>query len=1260
MFRRLAAIFVLGMVMAGGAAAQYTPTCTIENDYNGTFQGPGGSYTITVSPGATLSLRPNCQAPINIFNWTPGNLPGPQIQVTAPTALGSSAQYTLEACVDNTATYSAGSGSTRKNVVVVCAVPVTITLQVTNVPVCSLESDFTGVFAGPPGSYTVYVTPNATGTLRQRCSPTVTSYNWSPGNFQTPEIQVTAPSAAGSTAQYTLTGCSNISFTPVCATPVTITLRVISTFAPDCTLTASPNPALSGQTVTFTPSCNPNRPPPFQFAYTDFSGRVHLTNAQTFSDVAPAVVSPTVFDVPYQAFTSQGLQSAERILQVTVNPLSIGLPPSNCTLTAAPNPLPLGASSLLTAACTGGNAATSYTFLDAGQSPLQTGAGNSLSVTPSTVGTHTYSVRASNAAGQAPLAAVQVVVTSVAAAPSGCTLAAAPNPIVLGGSTTLTGSCTGGGTPTAYAFTYPDGSVVNQTSPVLSVTPPTVGTHTITMVASNAAGSAPAASVGIVVLAAGCSVSGSPPNPVPRNTPVTLTATCNNQPVAYAWSTPAGAVPGGTGSSVTVTPSATTAYTVTASNASTQFPVTATGTYTVVVSSATAIAAVAGGPLTGIPGRPLSRALQVRVSDAAGSPVAGELVNWSVVNPGSSPGSFGANPSVATDAQGLTSNTFTMGADSGGRTLRACLAAAPSVCADFAVLPGASAIASIVGATITGAPGRPLSSELQVRVGDQSGSPVAGELVNWSVVNPGASPGTFASNPSAPSDAQGIARNTFTMGSDAGGRTLRACLNSLPSVCVDFQVVPGAAGLVALAGTPLVGAPGQPLSRALQVRASDAQGNPVPQEIVNWSVVSPGASPGTFAANPSGPTDAQGLTSNTFTMGNDPGGRTLRACLAAQPSVCADFVVRSLNAAVERPASKIMAPLVETALGTPLAQLQNVRFRLEQLRLRRNPAVLEALRVRVAGQALPPLSAFALAPLDKNGKPQRGGGAAADDPFERLGAFVNGDLEFGKQSRNGAQNGFDLNTRGLTAGADYRLPGDSVVGVAAGYMHASADLAEAGGSQGASGYSLSAYGSFVPMSGAYIDVIAHAGSNKYDTRRREVTDAGAAVDYNSNTRGYQYALAITAGADLNRGPLTLNPYLRMDYVNAKVNAFSESGDSGAIRVGDLDLKQTVLTLGGQVSYAISTSWGVLLPNARLELQRRLQGDGRNINAQLVADGAVNAQVALENTDKDYGNVSVGFSAVLPGGVSGFANYERLFGRDGYRNSKYTVGVRFEF
>jgi outer membrane autotransporter protein len=227
-------------------------------------------------------------------------------------------------------------------------------------------------------------------------------------------------------------------------------------------------------------------------------------------------------------------------------------------------------------------------------------------------------------------------------------------------------------------------------------------------------------------------------------------------------------------------------------------------------------------------------------------------------------------------------------------------------------------------------------------------------------------------------------------------------------------------------------------------------------------------------------------------------------------------------------------------------------------------------------------------------------------------------------------------------------------------MKADTDLSDGGGDQGASGYSFSAYGSFVPAQGAYIDVIVHGGRNKYDTRRREVSTIGSPIEYTSDTRGQQFAAAVTAGADINRGPVTLNPYARVDYVNAKIDGFNENGDAGAITIRDATFRTTIVTLGGQASYAMSMSWGVLMPNARLELQRRVQGDNRNVTAALVADGTINTVAALESVDRNFGNMTIGASAVLPRGVSGFANVERLFGRDSYSNMKYTLGIRFEF
>ena len=1068
--------------------------------------------------------------------------------------------------------------------------------------------------------------------------------------------------------------------------------------------------------MTFTATCSPTTRPAVAINYVDLSGVSRQSSSLTFTDVAPVVTSPTVRTVDYHGTAADGTVGPLHSLQVTINPVSAVRQPSQCSLTADPNPVALDSTTRLVATCAAGDPVTRYEFSAPSGAVIQDGPNNSVVITPTALGTSRYLVIAYNAGGSQ---AVTTNVTVVPPAPSGCTLAASPNPIVLGQSSTLTAQCSGRGTPTEYRFTAPDGSTIVQASPTLVVTPRAAGSQAYSVVAANATGASQPAPATLVVQPATCTVTPSVPNPIPRGTSVTLTAACNNNPVSYTFSTAAGPLPG-SAASTTVVPTTTTTYTVNAINASV-VPITATGQYTVIVVGASTIAAVPGATITGSPGRPISRPLQVRVTDAQGNPFNAESVTWTVVGGGASPGTFASNPTLS-NAQGIATNTFTYGADAGPRTLRACLTTLPTQCADFQVVPGATQIAAVIASPLTGAPGRPLSGELVARVSDASGNPVAGELVNWTVVNPGTSPGTFGANQTGPTDAQGLTRNTFTLGNDAGPRTLRACLASLPTVCADFPVsVPAASGLVVIAGSPLVGTPNRPLTRPVQVRATNAQGQPVAGERINWTVVNPTPGSGTFGSPQTGPTDATGLTQNTFTLGSDPGARTLRACLVSQPSVCVDIQVQSITAVVDGPATKIMTPLAELAVATPLTQLQNIRFRLDQLRLRRNPSVVEALRVRVAGQSLPSWSALASVfpgnerssqakaggtldtggtlstrkstasgPMNANpfdgvrfasattdfpmlgmgptadsgsgggGSGGGGGGSSGADPFERLGFFVNGELELGSQSATANQRGFDLRTHGLTAGVDYRLPGDSVVGVAVGLMNAKTDLNDAGGSQGARGYSLSAYGSFTPMQGAYVDVIAHAGSNKYDTRRREISSPGTGLDYTADTKGDQYAVAVTAGTDVSRGGVTINPYVRLDYVHAKINGFSEAGDAGAIKVDDLTLKTTIITLGGQVSYALSTSWGVFMPNARLELQRRVQGSGRIVGAQLVADGAINSQVALETVDRDYGNASLGFSVVLPRGVSGFANWERLFGRQNYSNSKFTVGVRFEF
>jgi outer membrane autotransporter protein len=297
----------------------------------------------------------------------------------------------------------------------------------------------------------------------------------------------------------------------------------------------------------------------------------------------------------------------------------------------------------------------------------------------------------------------------------------------------------------------------------------------------------------------------------------------------------------------------------------------------------------------------------------------------------------------------------------------------------------------------------------------------------------------------------------------------------------------------------------------------------------------------------------------------------------------------------------------------------------------------------------------ALAPLDSDGKPQRGGGASADpaDPFERWGFFINGDIDIGRQSAVDTQTGFKLTSKGVTIGTDYRFTGNNVLGVALGYLRADTDLNGGAGSADADGYSVSLYGSYVPVQNAYIDGIVNFGHNKYDSQR------GVGVTYNSNTSGDQWGLALSGGYAFNQGPLAMTPYARVEYIDAKVDGFSESGGVGALVVGEQRIKATTLTVGGQVSYAISTSWGVLIPNGRVEFQHVAS---RSANA--VEVGIVNVPgstpIIILGDDRNFGTFAAGVSAVFPKGVGAFFNYEQLFGKDNFSNQRYTLGLRLEF
>jgi outer membrane lipase/esterase len=361
--------------------------------------------------------------------------------------------------------------------------------------------------------------------------------------------------------------------------------------------------------------------------------------------------------------------------------------------------------------------------------------------------------------------------------------------------------------------------------------------------------------------------------------------------------------------------------------------------------------------------------------------------------------------------------------------------------------------------------------------------------------------------------------------------------------------------------------------------------------------------------------------------------------------------------AYEKPVKDVVGPQSQSAVNTPLIQMNSVRMHLDQIRLARRLTADDSPKVSLNGQLVPLGRVRAPVSNGADGSSlEGGGGASADKPdsFERWGAFINGNFDIAKQSTVGTQTGFKARTDDVMVGADYRFPGNSVLGASVGYLKADTDLESGAGNQNARGYSFSFYGSYVPTENAYIDGILNFGHNRYDGQRQSATGS-----FSNNTSGDQWGLAVSVGYAFDRGPLTLTPYGRVEYVDAKVNGFTESGDaSNALTVGEQRIKATILTLGGQASYAMSTSWGVLLPYAWLEFQYLAQSDVDNVTTQTAMLGPTTIQAA--NQDKSFGNFALGLTALFKQGVSAFFNYQQLFGKSNLTDQLYTLGLRLEF
>jgi len=316
---------------------------------------------------------------------------------------------------------------------------------------------------------------------------------------------------------------------------------------------------------------------------------------------------------------------------------------------------------------------------------------------------------------------------------------------------------------------------------------------------------------------------------------------------------------------------------------------------------------------------------------------------------------------------------------------------------------------------------------------------------------------------------------------------------------------------------------------------------------------------------------------------------------------------------------------------------------------------------------------------------ERGGAAGDSEVWDKLGVFITGNYSTGDRDRTSRTDSFDFDTYGTTLGMDYRFTENLILGAAVTYNDLNSDFDKRstvpGGGVDADGWGGFVYGTYY-QDRFYIDGLAGYAKSDYDVKRKiSITNNSFdnpdtpideqvfnGEDIKANVKGSpdsdDYIASVGGGYNFGQGALSYGPYGRLTYLKVEVDDYKESGagEFGLnLAVDGQDWKSVTSVLGGQISYASSRSFGVVMPQGRLAWVHEYEDDSTKMKATYIDDPRKNTLLAItDDPDSDYFELGVGVSAVFKNGVQAFFNYDTVLGMDDFTIHMFTLGGRWEF
>ncbi len=373
--------------------------------------------------------------------------------------------------------------------------------------------------------------------------------------------------------------------------------------------------------------------------------------------------------------------------------------------------------------------------------------------------------------------------------------------------------------------------------------------------------------------------------------------------------------------------------------------------------------------------------------------------------------------------------------------------------------------------------------------------------------------------------------------------------------------------------------------------------------------------------------------------------------------------------------------LGDISLRSPYVQLLNLREHLAARRRGGRSGAGNQLALSLGGQNLPVallLSSFSgygdserlfVARIDaalfQQEEEPAPAAAVEIDAASRWSFFLSGRVEIGDRPETGNEQGFDLETLGVTAGVDYRVTPRFIVGGALGLVDTQTELAGGGGGLDVRGYSVSAFTTYF-RDRVWLDGIVTYSTIDYEALRHidlpQPFQGRSRFSARGQPDGQQLAIDWGVGYDTSLGAASLGSFGRLSYIDAEVDPFIERG-AGPFNLAmrGQEIESLLAEAGIEVVWAASREWGVLQPLLRASVLHEFEDDGRSVVASFAADARANElRIPTDRPDRDFFKVAAGLTATLARGRAVYLLYETDLERDDLDLYSLAAGLRLEF